>query len=76
MQITPKNIVHLINCLLLEKKLIMISSDISKNAILIESLLELLDPLDKSVFMNISYLKSEMVDYIDSPVPYLLGISE
>ena len=26
--------------------------------------------------MNISYLKQEMIDYMDSPVPYIIGISE
>ena len=26
--------------------------------------------------MNISYLKVEMADYIDSPVPYIIGIHE
>lgn len=43
---------------------------------LIESLLELLEPLNKTIFMNISNLKQEMIDYIDSPVPYIIGISE
>lgn len=54
----------------------MISRDIKNNACIIESLLELLRPLNKSVFLNISYLKQEMIDYIDSPVPYVIGISE
>lgn len=26
--------------------------------------------------MNISYIKEEMIDYIDSPVPYLIGVSD
>ena len=26
--------------------------------------------------MNISSLKQEMIDYIDSPVPYIIGISD
>jgi len=26
--------------------------------------------------MNISYLKEEMIDYIDSPVPYIIGVSD
>ena len=40
--ISPKNIVQIINCLIMEKKLILISKDIGINAMLIESLLELL----------------------------------
>jgi hypothetical protein len=74
--VSPKNLVQLVNCLLLERKVILISKQIGINAILIESLLELLLPLDKTIFLNISYLKSEMIDYIDSPVPYLIGLSE
>jgi hypothetical protein len=62
--------------LILERKLILISKDTQQNAILIESILDLLAPLNKSVFMNISYLKSEMIDYLDSPLPFVIGISE
>lgn len=32
--------------------------------------------MNKDVFMNISYLKQEMIDYLDSPVPFIIGISE
>lgn len=60
---------------MLERKVILISQNIHLNAILIESLLDLLSPLNKSVFTNISYLKQEMIDYLDTPLPYLIGIS-
>jgi hypothetical protein len=62
--------------LILERKIILISKDVNKNAILIEALLDLLAPLNKTVFLNISYLKAEMIDYLDSPMPYIIGISE
>ena len=71
-----RNILTIVNCLLLERKVIIISKDSNLNAILIESILDLLTPLDKHVFMNISYLKQEMIDYMDSPVPYIIGIHE
>jgi len=45
--------------------------------LLIEALLELISPvLNKGVLMNVSYLKQEMIDYIDSPVPFIIGIDE
>jgi hypothetical protein len=57
--------------------LIIISKDYLENAIIIESLLELMSPvMNKTVFMNISYLKQEMIDFIDSPVPYIIGLDE
>ena len=71
-----KNIVQLFSCLVLQKKIIIISQDTSINAIIIESLLDLLSPLDSKVFMNISYLKQEMTDYLDCLVPYVIGIEE
>ena len=39
-------------------------------------MLELLSPLKSSVFTNISYLKSDMIDYLDTPLPFIIGISE
>jgi hypothetical protein len=64
------------NCLLLERKLILISKDIHGNAKIIEAFMRLLAPLDATSFLNISYIKQEMIDYLDSPVPYIIGVSE
>ena len=49
-----------------------------RNALFIETLLELFHPIlpVRQVYMNISYLKDEMIDYMDSPVPYIIGISD
>ena len=48
-----------------------------RNALLIESIFELLSPIlnSRDVYMNIAYIKEEMIDYIDSPVPYIIGMS-
>lgn len=62
--------------MILERKIILVSKDIYTNAILIESLLDLLSPLNKTVFLNISFIKSDMCDYLDSPMPFIIGISE
>jgi hypothetical protein len=56
--------------------MILISKDITNNAKIIEALMRLLAPLNSTSFLNISYIKQEMIDYLDSPVPYIIGVSE
>jgi hypothetical protein len=55
----------------------LISKDPLENSLIIEALLEILSPIfNKCVFLNIPYLKAEMIDYIDSPVPFIIGVEE
>lgn len=81
--IKPKRILELVKYLLLEKKIILIRDNYADNAALIESLLMLLSPLyfqygdnicSHWTFVNISYLSESMIDYIDAPMPYILGV--
>eukprot|EP00826_Nyctotherus_ovalis_P066106 TRINITY_DN9749_c0_g1_i2.p1 TRINITY_DN9749_c0_g1~~TRINITY_DN9749_c0_g1_i2.p1 ORF type:complete len:270 (-),score=71.96 TRINITY_DN9749_c0_g1_i2:380-1189(-) len=80
-KIEPICILQLIKIILLERKLIFIESDCANNAIITESLLQLISPLyfaftaSQWLFVSISYLTSAMTDYIDAPVPYIVGIS-
>mmetsp|Transcript_40573 Transcript_40573/g.39112 ORF Transcript_40573/g.39112 Transcript_40573/m.39112 type:complete len:323 (+) Transcript_40573:611-1579(+) len=74
-RISPTNLVQLVNFLLLEKRVILISKSYECNAIVIEYLLDLIAPLNSSVFNNISFLMAEMIDYLDSPMPFIIGIS-
>lgn len=50
----------------------------TKNAMFIETLMELISPIldPRNVFMNISYIKEDMIDFMDSPVPFVIGMSE
>jgi hypothetical protein len=74
-RVTPKNLLFLFVCLLLNKKIILISKNHHENAILFEELLSFLEPLSKYVFTNISFLhKIEMIDYLDTPTPYIIGL--
>lgn len=59
--------------LLHERKIILIHNDSSKNAILIETLISLLYPLQWN-FTNISYLIPSMVEYLEAPFPYIVGV--
>lgn len=45
---------------------------------LIESMFEVLQPIlnSREVYMNIAYIKGDMIDYMDSPVPYIIGMSD
>jgi hypothetical protein len=45
---------------------------------LIETIFELLSPFlrTREIYMNISYLKPSMIDYMDSPVPFFIGMSD
>lgn len=49
-----------------------------RNAVLIESIFEVLQPIlnSRDVYMNIAYIKGDMIDYMDSPVPYIIGMSD
>jgi hypothetical protein len=49
-----------------------------RNAIFIETLLELFQPVMqvRDVYLNIAYMRDDMVDYLDSPVPYIIGMSD
>jgi DENN domain-containing protein 1 len=59
--------------LLHERKIILIHNESSKNAILIEALISLLYPLQWN-FTNISYLIPSMVEYLEAPFPYIVGL--
>ncbi len=59
--------------LLHERKIILIHNDSSKNAILIETLISLLYPLQWN-FTNISYLIPSMAEYLEAPFPYIVGL--
>lgn len=81
--VKPNRILELVKCLLLEKKILIIRDNFADNAALIESLLMLLSPLyllcellfySQWTFVNISYLSESMVEYIDAPMPYIIGV--
>jgi len=57
-------------------KIILVSSRFKDLALLIEALLDLLAPLDRSIPKNISFLTPEMIDYLDAPGSYLIGVSD
>jgi len=70
----PKRIIFLIQALLLERKLILIQDNFGENAIMMESLVSLLNPF-KWNFVFITYLTPKLVDCLEAPFPYLIGVS-
>jgi hypothetical protein len=72
-KIKPKMLLQIFVSLLHERKIIIIHNDISKNAVIIEALISLLYPLQWN-FTNISYLIPSMVEYLEAPFPYIVGV--
>ena len=68
-------IVTLVKALLLEKSVILVQESIHNSAIIIESLLCLLTPFQWNL-VKISYLPLSMIEFIENPVPYIVGISK
>lgn len=82
--IEPRQVIQLVTHLLLEHKVLLVRSKYQDNAILIESLLQLLAPLYPQIpahkacsqwtFVNISYITRSMSEYVDMPMPYVMGV--
>ncbi len=70
----PEKIIYLITALLLERKIVLIKEDFGDIALIMESLVELLAPL-KWNFVFITYLTPKLVDCLDAPFPYIIGVS-
>lgn len=60
--------------LLLERKVVLIKNDIGDIAVIMQSLLTLLSPF-QWCFTVITYLNRELVDMLDAPFPFLIGVS-
>ena len=73
-RVNYQRIVQLFVALLLERKVILVSKEISELSVLIETLKDLLYPLQWKC-ITISFLVPKLVDYLDAPVPYIIGVS-
>jgi len=72
--LAPEKVMFLVTCLLLERKLVLIKESCGDIAIIMESLVGLLYPL-KWNFVFISYLAPHLVECLDAPFPYVIGVS-
>jgi hypothetical protein len=72
-KVKPKMLLQMFVCLLHERKIVLIHSDSSKNALIIEALISLLYPLQWN-FTNISYMIPSMAEYLEAPFPYIIGV--
>ena len=73
-KVEPKTLLNMFISLLHERKIILIHSNSGENALLIECLISLMYPLECN-FTNISYLIPSMLDYLDAPFPYIVGVT-
>jgi hypothetical protein len=70
--LAPDKILFLLTALLLERKLVLIRN--GDLAVILECLVSLLYPL-KWNFVFISYLAPHLVECLDAPFPYVIGVS-
>jgi hypothetical protein len=74
LSLKPERILFLITALLLERKIILIKEKFGDIALIMESLVSLLNPL-KWNFPFITYLTPKLVDCLEAPFPYIIGVS-
>ena len=70
----PEVIVELFAAMLLERKIVLVKAEIGDIALIMQALICLMNPF-KWHFTIITYLDDNMVDFLDAPVPYLIGVS-
>ena len=73
--LNPDKILLLVTALLLERKIVLIKENFGDIAVIMESLVSLLYPL-KWNFVFITYLTPKLVECLDAPFPYLIGVSK
>jgi hypothetical protein len=71
--IKPSFFVEIFICILHERKIILVSNDEGSNASIMQTLLTLLFPLSWPCSM-LSFLSPQLIDYLDAPFPFLVGI--
>jgi hypothetical protein len=59
---------------LLERKIVLIKNNVGDIAIIMQALIQLLNPFTWHHTL-ITYITEEMVDLLEAPVPYLIGMS-
>jgi len=70
----PEKLIHLMTALLLERKIVLIKDEIGDIALIMQGLLTLMSPF-QWCFTVITYLHRELVDILDAPFPFLIGVS-
>jgi len=73
-KLKPEKLVYLVNALLLERKIVLIKEEIGDIALIMQGLLTLLNPF-QWCFTIITYLNRDLVDMLDAPFPFLIGVS-
>lgn len=73
-KLKPEKLIHLVTALLLERKIVLIKDEIGDIALIMQGLLTLLNPF-QWCFTIITYLNRDLVDMLDAPFPFLIGVS-
>ena len=70
------SLIYIFHALLLERKIIFIANDVSNLSLIIDSLLFLAQPLKTETYTLIPVLDERYLDYLDAPIPYIIGLSK
>lgn len=73
-KLKPDKLVYLVTALLLERKIVLIKDEIGDIALIMQGLLTLLNPF-QWCFTIITYLNRDLVDMLDAPFPFVIGVS-
>ena len=73
-KLKPEKLIHLVTAMLLERKIVLIKDDIGDIALIMQGLITLMNPF-QWCFTIITYINRDIVDMLDAPFPFLIGIS-
>ena len=71
--ISIKTLLNLYYAMLLGEKVIIITEKSEIMALLVETIIKLMYPLDMSSYLVLGFICEEMLDYIHAPIPYIIG---
>lgn len=71
-----KHIIDLFYAILLEEKIVILCDDLRMPTLIAEALFSLLYPFKPMNYTIISIIAENMIDYLDAPIPYVIGCSQ
>lgn len=74
-KIKIKLLIQLFIAILLEQKIVIVTSNVCENAVIIEILQTLLYPMKWNLF-NVAVITADNYEFLDAPFPYIIGMSQ
>ena len=74
-EITWKILINLYFAILWQEKIIIITNMYERVSLIVEAIFRLMYPLDTSIYTTIGYISEDMADFIQAPLPFIVGWS-